>query len=101
MLGHTAFDQRVGGPIELPRGRPRNRLEQLVDRNAQALGQFVKRAGMRIRCAAREGAECALVELGGGYHLLECEIIASHDATKVRRHGRGVAILCADGNHAS
>src|SRR4051794_40064841 len=44
MLGDTAFDERVGCPIKSTRRHPRNRLEQLIDRNAQALGQLVQRA---------------------------------------------------------
>ena len=56
MPSDAAVDQRVGGPIKSPRRRPGNGLEQLVDRNAQALSQLVqRRAGWRPRPAQTSG----------------------------------------------
>src|SRR5262245_38887839 len=93
------LDERVGRSIELPRQNARDRLEQLVDRNAEAGGQLVQRAGMRMRDAAGEATERALVERRGLYHVIEREVVAGHEAAQVAGHDCGVAVDRWRGSH--
>lgn len=92
MTRDHAFDQRIGCAIELARRMSAGRPEQIVDRHAEAVRQLVKRAGVRIRCAAREAADGTLVELGGGDYVLKRETGAGHDAAQVHGDRGGILV---------
>ena len=103
MSGDHVFDQRVGGPIESPRGHLPDRAEQLVDRNAQPGRQFMQRAGMRMVPGADHAANRPLVELAGTDHVLKRQPVAGHQAAEIRGDRRPIAVTHAggNGNHAS
>jgi hypothetical protein len=92
MVGGTGFHERVGGAIELQWRDTANWLKKLVDRHAQTLSQLVHCAGVRIANAASEASDCSLVELGGGDHLFERQVVAGHNAAQIAGDSGGVAI---------
>jgi hypothetical protein len=84
MAGDDAIDERVRGPIELARGAAAGRAEEFVDFDAEPLGQFMERAGVRVRAAADDPADGPLVERRGGDHIVKRQPLAGHMPAEVK-----------------
>src|SRR5262249_14874481 len=83
MGGDDGFDERVSGPIEAARRRIAQRAKQLVDFDAQAVGQFVQRAGVWMVGAAHEAANGPLIEPGGLDDVDIRHAVPGHQAAKI------------------